>query len=174
VTAPEGLTIRLAGLPDAELLAGLAARTFSDAFGAGNRPDDLALHLSTHYTPEKMRAEIADPGRTTLLAEVGGATAGYAQMETREPPLPLGPGGLMLHRFYLEQAWIGKGIAAPLMDAVCKQATRRGARYLWLTVWQENPRAIAFYRKCGFSEAGTTTFVVGNDPQQDWVMTCSL
>ena len=174
MTAPQGLKIRRALLPDAELLAALAARTFSDAFGPANRPEDLALHLRTNYTPERMGKEIADPNCSTLLAEVAELPAGYAQLVTREPPLPLGPGGLMLHRFYLEQAWIGRGIAAPLMDAVREEATRRTADYLWLTVWQENPRAVAFYQKSGFSVAGTTIFTVGNDPQQDLVMTCRL
>ena len=171
---PPGLTIRRAGPAEAELLAALAARTFRDAFGPANHPADLALHLRASYTPERMAAELADPDCTTLLAEIEKHPAGYAQLVTREPPLPLGQGGLMLHRFYLEQGWIGRGIATPLMDAVREEARRRAAAYLWLTVWQENPRAIAFYRKCGFSEAGTTIFTVGNDPQQDWVMTCQL
>ena len=164
------MSIRSAGLEDATLLADLAARTFRDAFGPANRPEDLVLHLRTHYTSERMQAELADPGGVTLLAEIAGQLAGYAQLAEQEPPLALGPGGLMLHRFYLEQLWIGRGIAGPLMDAVRDVARRRGARYLWLTVWQENPRAVAFYRKCGFVEAGTTTFTVGSDPQVDWVM----
>jgi ribosomal protein S18 acetylase RimI-like enzyme len=174
VNAPRGLTIRIATPVDATGLANLAARTFRDAFGAANNPADLALHLETHYTAEVMRRELEDPGWETLLAEVDGRLAGYAQSVTRDPPLDLGAGGRMLHRFYLEQAWIGRGIAGRLMEAVQTSARRRRAQYLWLTVWQENPRAIAFYQKCGFVSRGTTTFTVGNDPQVDWVMTAPL
>lgn len=174
MNGPAGLAIRMATSADAAQLADLAARTFRDAFGAANRPADLVLHLATHYTPELMRTELADPDCDTLLAEVDGQPAGYAQLFTRDPPLELGPGGRMLHRFYLEQAWIGRGIAGPLMEAVRASARGRAARYLWLTVWQENPRAIAFYHKCGFLTRGTTTFTVGNDPQSDWVMVSPL
>jgi diamine N-acetyltransferase len=159
---------------DASMLAALAARTFRDAFGPFNRPEDLALHLRTHYTPERLEVELADAGGVTLLALVTGSPAGYAQLASHEPPIELGPGGLMLHRFYLEQAWIGRGVAGPLMTAVREEARRQAASYLWLTVWQENPRAIAFYRKCGFVATGTTTFSVGSDPQVDWVMTSPL
>jgi RimJ/RimL family protein N-acetyltransferase len=37
-------------------------------------------------------------------------------------------------------------------------------------VWEHNPRAQAFYAKCGFVQAGTKPFVVGTDVQNDWVM----
>ena len=49
-------------------------------------------------------------------------------------------------------------------------AARWGGDALWLSVWQENARGIAFYRKCGFEVAGTQPFVVGEDVQRDWIM----
>jgi GNAT superfamily N-acetyltransferase len=175
VTPPPGLVIRRGAPADAAMLADLAARTFRDAFAAQNTPENLAQHLATHYTVELQRAELVDPEITTLIAEVAGSPAGYAQLAARTPPpeLPAG-GGLFLSRFYLEQAWIGRGIAQPLLTAVREVARDRGARYLWLTVWEENPRAVAFYLKAGFVEAGRTIFVVGDDPQVDWLMTCTV
>jgi len=41
-------------------------------------------------------------------------------------------------------------------------------------VWERNPRAIAFYRKCGFAEVGTHTFVFGTDRQRDLVLARAL
>jgi len=41
--------IRRARPSDAAALAEFAARTFADAFGAANRPDDLAAHLASSY-----------------------------------------------------------------------------------------------------------------------------
>lgn len=169
--------VRPARPGDAAVLADLAARTFRDAFGPDNDPADLELHLTTHYTPDRMLAQIRDPGCTTLLAEVDGGLAGYAQLFDKSAPVPAPNAkgaGRMLSRFYLEQVWIGRGIAQPLMAAVKEDALRRGAGFLWLTVWQRNPRAIGFYQKCGFAVAGDTTFKVGTDVQRDWVMTCPL
>jgi ribosomal protein S18 acetylase RimI-like enzyme len=57
-----------------------------------------------------------------------------------------------------------------MMDAVVDAARARGARTLWLGVWERNVRAQKFYRKCGFIEIGTQTFVLGRDPQTDLVM----
>jgi ribosomal protein S18 acetylase RimI-like enzyme len=60
------------------------------------------------------------------------------------------------------------------MPAV-RKATRlhiigRGSDAVWLGVWEHNPRAISFYRKFGFVEAGEQTFHPGRDPQRDIVM----
>ncbi len=75
-----------------------------------------------------------------------------------------------LLRFYVDQPWQGQGIAGLLMQAVEEQARARGARELWLGVWERNERAQAFYRKHGFRKVGTQIFVVGTDPQTDHVM----
>jgi ribosomal protein S18 acetylase RimI-like enzyme len=45
-----------------------------------------------------------------------------------------------------------------------------GARTIWLGVWERNARAIAFYHKQGFVQAGTQRFLLGDDLQTDWVM----
>jgi hypothetical protein len=46
----------------------------------------------------------------------------------------------------------------------------RGSDVAWLGVWERNPRAMAFYRKLGFVEAGSQVFQLGTDPQRDVVM----
>ena len=41
---------------------------------------------------------------------------------------------------------------------------------LWLGVWEDNPRAIAFYKKYDFTVVGEHIFTVGTDPQRDLIM----
>lgn len=53
-------------------------------------------------------------------------------------------------------------------------ASRSGARTLWLGVWEKHPRAIAFYRKRGFTDVGAHVVVVGSDPQTDRIMIRSV
>jgi ribosomal protein S18 acetylase RimI-like enzyme len=55
------------------------------------------------------------------------------------------------------------------MDAALELLAQRGCRTAWLGVWERNPRAIAFYRKRGFVEAGEQIFVLGTDHQRDKV-----
>jgi diamine N-acetyltransferase len=56
------------------------------------------------------------------------------------------------------------------MTAAVAAARELGGRSVWLSVWERNPRAIAFYTKSGFSDVGSKVFVVGSDHQTDRVM----
>jgi len=57
-----------------------------------------------------------------------------------------------------------------LMRTVEQTARSLRGRTLWLGVWERNPRAIAFYGKCGFVDVGHHAFVVGTEEQTDRVM----
>ena len=45
---------------------------------------------------------------------------------------------------------------------------------VWLGVWEHNLRAIDFYSKWGFEKFGTHVFILGDDPQTDWLMAKKL
>ena len=95
---------------------------------------------------------------------------GYAQSHPGSPPVALPHGEpRCLRRLYLERAWTGRGVGRPLLEAAAADARTRGAGWLWLTTWERALQAIGFYRKCGFAEVGTTTFLVGSDRQRDLV-----
>jgi ribosomal protein S18 acetylase RimI-like enzyme len=166
------VAIRRATSADAVVLSEFGARTFFEAFAIDNSPEDMRLHLHSAWRPELQRAEIADPSLDTLLAcDAGGALAGFAQLRANHAPAGVVTrGAIELKRFYVDKPWQGRGLARRLMDAVEVRARERGARELWLGVWERNPRAQAFYRKCGFRQVGTQVFVVGTDPQTDHVM----
>ena len=112
---------------------------------------------------------------TTLLAEAGGRLAGYAQLRSGPAPACVtGVDPIELMRFYVSREWHGRGVAQSLMGSIMQEAAGRGARTLWLGVWERNQRAQAFYRKAGFTDAGSHVFMVGTDPQTDRIMTRPL
>ena len=165
------VAIRTGAPGDAAALAEIAARTFRDTFAADNRPEDLALHIASSYGAAQQERELRDPAITTLLAEVDGVLAGFAQV--REGPVPAcvdGDAPVELWRFYVAHEWHGRGIAQSMMRAVEAEAARRGGRTLWLGVWERNERAKAFYTKSGFVDVGSHVFMVGTDPQTDRIM----
>lgn len=163
--------IRRAASADAAALAAFAARTFRETFGAYNTGDDMAMYLEAQYGPEQQATELRDPGVVTLLAEDGRRLAGYAQLrEGQAPDCVSGPTPIEIRRFYVDTAWQGQGVAQVLMMASLEAAMQRGARTVWLAVWERNLRAQAFYRKCGFEDCGAQEFVLGRDRQTDRVM----
>ena len=167
--------IRRATLADAGRLAELAARTFADTYGAFNDPADITAHIAAKYGEAKQAAELRDPAATYLVAEADGQLVGYAYLVADQSP-----GGVVLDapvelvRFYVAQAWHGRGVAQALMGACVETARARGGRTLCLGVWDQNPRAIAFYRKAGFAIVGSTSFDLGSQHQTDHVMALPL
>lgn len=173
--AREDVVIRRANDDDAKILADLARRTFVDTFGPDNTAEDMAIHVAKSFGPDIQRREIRDPAMTTLFAELGSSTAGFAQV-CQGPPAACvtGEAPIEVRRFYVDRPFHGQGVAQALMRAVEQVARSFGGRTLWLGVWERNPRAIAFYTKCGFVDVGEHAFVFGTEEQTDRVMARSL
>ncbi len=57
-----------------------------------------------------------------------------------------------IYQFYVASAARGKGVAAALMRAVEDHMRDRGVQSAWLDVNPGNARALAFYRRAGWSE----------------------
>ena len=166
------IIIRPATTADAALFTVLAESTFVDTFGADNTPEDMALHLGEAFGEDIQRAELADARNTVLLAEQGGALVGYAMLREDNAPDCVGDRtAIEIARLYAVSRAIGKGIGAALMRRCLDVAAERGRRTVWLGVWEHNRRAIVFYQRWGFIDAGAKTYVLGRDHQTDRVMT---
>jgi diamine N-acetyltransferase len=169
------LTLRPATSRDANLLAELGARTFSETFAADNRPEDMEAYLAAAFTGSRLESELADPRSRFFLAEIDGEAVGYAKLHSGgAPECVTGPDPVEIARFYVVRERHGSGVAQTLMQACIDAAREAGARTVWLAVWERNGRAQAFYRKWGFRDVGTQAFRLGGDLQTDRVMERSL
>jgi ribosomal protein S18 acetylase RimI-like enzyme len=172
---PPYLTIRRGSPADAELLAELGARTFSEAFATDNTPEDMAAYLASAFSPEQQAAELAEPNSLFQIAEINGVALGYAKLRSGHAPESVtGDKPIELVRLYVSQASLGSGIGASLMQACIVEAKQSGHTTLWLGVWEHNHRAQAFYRKWNFFEVGTHVFQLGRDSQTDLLMQLNL
>jgi GNAT superfamily N-acetyltransferase len=164
---------RLAEPADAEALAALMTRTFRETYSAEHfgicRPSDVEDYIVAHFGAERQRAELVDPALRTILAEVDGTLAGYGQVRFASPS-PAAPGTrpVEVARFYVDRPWHGCGVAAPLMRECI--AAAGDADPIWLGVYEHNQRARAFYAKCGFVLVGRSTFRMGDDVQDDYIL----
>jgi GNAT superfamily N-acetyltransferase len=167
------IKIRRAAIEDAEMLAKLSYRTFYDAFHAHpkNAPDDLADYMEKAFSGEQTRRELAEEKSIFLVAEIEGETAGYAKIMIGaiEDGITAGT-PCELNRLYSHQKFLGKGVGARLMEECFRIAKENDCDVMWLGVWEFNPRAQAFYKKCGFREVGRHIFQLGADPQIDLLM----
>ncbi|MBN2148887.1 MAG: GNAT family N-acetyltransferase [Anaerolineales bacterium] len=158
-------------MQDNVLLAELGARTFVDSFGAQNTPENMAAYLTESFSPQQQAAELANPATVFLIAQVANTVVGYAKLHKGPAPDCIsGENPIEIARFYACQDWIGHGVGAALMQSCLAHAQQQSCDVAWLDVWEQNPRAIAFYRKWRFREVGTQVFKLGNDLQNDLLM----
>lgn len=190
--------LRRAAPGDAALLAALAARLFGDTYApphGGSRAADVAAYVRAHFAPAIQRAELEDAALETVLAEVDGAVVGFAQLRWGSRPesasdlawLPGAAGGepevrsdgdgsgwAELARLYVDRRYHGRRVGAALVERVCAVAAGGGARRLWLSAYQGNAQAVAFYRRAGFQPVATASFQMGAERQADWIMARAL
>ncbi len=165
------INIRQASILDAALLADIGAISFRETFAADNNPADIKLHLETSYNIETIRQALNDPAIIYLIAENQGAALGFARLNFAGAPVKITlKGAIELQQIYvLKRGW-GKGFGPALLEQCIEITRQRKKTGLWLGVWEKNKRGIAFYKKWGFEITGKHTFMLGNDPQQDFLM----
>lgn len=169
ITKP--ITIRLATPADNGLLAELGERTFANTFGPDNTPEDMAAYLAASFTPQRLSQKLANPNTFFLIAEMDSGVVGYAELELGPPPVAIqSQRPIQIDRIYADIPWIGKGVGSALMQACLQLARAQNCDAVWLSVWERNPHAVAFYRRWGFEVAGDLTFKLGSDLQHDFLM----
>lgn len=169
------LTIKKVQLADAASLQAISLRTFVDTFAALNTPENMAKYVSERLSLAQIQAELAQPHSEFYFAMQDGSPIGYLKLN-RGPAQtePQGDDAVEIERIYIVQEYLGKGVAQELFAFALERARQVDARILWLAVWEENPRAIRFYEKCGFVEFGRHTFILGDDAQTDLMLRIDL
>lgn len=169
------ITIRPAVVDDAPFLAAFGAQVFFEAYANENDPADMAAYLRQAFSPDVQRAEILRPGSQFFIAYIGAEPVGYARLQAGPAPTCItGVRPVELVRMYSVQSKVGQGVGGALMQRCLRAAGAGGYDVIWLSVWQKNPRAIAFYQKWGYQIAGTAVFTIGRDVQTDWLMQRSV
>ncbi len=165
------LIIKAATLKDAELIANLSRDTFYETFAQHNTKENMDLFMNQTFTKEALMKEVGAEGNIFFLAYEGETPEGYVRMrESMNPPELGDKKAIEIARIYALQSTIGKGVGKAMMQKCIDTAAELNKEVIWLGVWEKNMRAIRFYQKWGFEKFGTHVFMLGDDPQTDWLM----
>ncbi|KAH6915685.1 acyl-CoA N-acyltransferase [Coprinopsis sp. MPI-PUGE-AT-0042] len=160
---------------DVDAIVALGRAIFSQTFSE-NTSDNMDAYLDATYSPESVLADLQNPQRLILLAEVKGAVAGFAYiaMDTHEECLTGWPKPVEIQRIYVNSAYQGSGVARALAEKSIDWAREQGYESIWLGVFPTNARAVRFYQKCGFEKIGEHEFRIGNQVDIDDIMARKL
>lgn len=172
---PHGCALHHATPADLAAYAGISRRTFADTYAATHHADAVARHVAARFTDARLRAELEGAHMQALAVTHGVEWVGYALLEAGPAPDAVrGANPVEVARFYVDRAWHGRGIAAPLMDAALDAARGAGHDMAWLGVWEQNSRACRFYARRGFATVGRATYLFDGLPENDHVMAIVL
>ena len=168
-------TIRYATAPDASELSQLGAQTFRATYAEANAPHLVDAYIADHYSTAIQLAELHDDRLIYLVAELDTHLVGFALLRTDQThPDVEAAHPIRLARIYVDGPYVGTGLGSALMKRCIDECLRRTHDVLWLGVWEENRKAIAFYERWGFGRVGTEIFDVGGDKQRDAILTVPI
>jgi ribosomal protein S18 acetylase RimI-like enzyme len=160
------ISYREAGPDDAAALADLHRRSFVETFAHLYRPEDLTAFLE-QLSEEGFRGELLDRRHQVRFAEADGEPVAFVKLGPITLPVRPARPALEFRQLYVLKQWQGAGVAQALSEWAIGQARLRGAEELYLSVFTQNERAKAFYRRYGFTYVGPYKFMVGEQADED-------
>ncbi len=152
-------------------LSAISQKTFYDTFTGTCTAEDMQWFLSKYFNEDSLYKELDNENFYCFAAYVDNQIAGFIKFKESSEHFtePLHLKSLELKSLYVDAPFHGKGVAQQLMDCIVNHATTFGYQLIFLSVWEYNYKAQAFYKKFGFENSGfTNDFPIGNTPQTDF------
>jgi len=152
-------------------LVWISVKTFVDAFEADNNPKDFKTYISSAFSTNAIKAQLAAVHSSFYFVYLEKKLVGYFKLnEFEKQTEPRGTQTMELERIYVLHEFQGQRLGNRMVQKVIEIASEKGKTKLWLGVWEHNSRAINFYKKLGFKRFGTHPYYVGEDRQTDLLM----
>lgn len=170
-----GIELRKVRMDDIDQLQIIGRQTFYETFSTGNSKDNMSKYLEEGFSTEKLTTELSDNDSEFYFATLSDKVIGYLKLNFGQSQTELrDEKAIEIERIYVLKEFQGQSVGQLLYDQAIKIARQKKIDYIWLGVWEENPRAINFYKKNGFVEFDKHIFKLGDDKQTDIMMKLKL
>ena len=171
----ENITVQKISISDLPALQKIGRQTFYETFAASNTEENITKYLEEGFSEDKLTTELEDQNAEFYFATLDNEVIGYLKLNFGASQTELKDDkALEIERIYVLQEFHGKKVGQILYNKAIEVAKDKKSDYVWLGVWEENPRAISFYKKNGFEEFDKHIFKLGNDEQTDIMMKLEL
>jgi len=169
------MNIKKVTLNDIERLQQIGRQTFSETFSSSNTEENMNTYLAEGFSNEKLKEELNSENSEFYFVLSENEVIGYLKINFGQSQTELQDDtALEIERIYVLKEFHGKKVGQVLYEKAIEIAKQKNCDYVWLGVWEENPRAINFYKKNGFVEFDKHIFKLGDDEQTDIMMKLKL
>lgn len=158
------IDVRIPTLKDAFTLAKLGERTFIESHGTSASAVDINDYVSKRFSIAEFEKELSDSNSVYRLIYYNNQLAGYSKIIYNSPNPSITENNVCkMERLYILKEFYNKNIGKYLFDYNVALAKTNNQLGMWLYVWTENKRALAFYEKQGFKNIGSTYFKISEN-----------
>lgn len=171
----KNIEIKKATLTEIDQLQQIGRQTFYETFASGNTKENMQKYLDEGFSVDKLTTELSDKNAEFYFATFNKKVIGYLKLNFGQSQTELKDNtALEIERIYVLKEFHGKAVGQALYEKAIQVARQTKSDYVWLGVWEKNPRAINFYKKNGFVEFDKHIFLLGEDKQTDIMMKLKL
>lgn len=171
----ENILLKKVTLNDIDQLQKIGRQTFFETFAESNTEENMKEYLEKSFSTEKLNSELNNPNSEFYFSLEEDTVIGYLKINFGASQTELKDDkALEIERIYVLKEFHGKKVGQLLYEKAIQIAKETKSDYVWLGVWEENHRALAFYKKNGFVEFDKHIFRLGNDEQTDIMMKLQL
>lgn len=167
----KNLVIKQIGIKDLIVYQKIGRQTFHETFAEANSEENMNTYLEDTFSIDKLSAEFKKPNAACYFAYHDNTLVAYLKLNISEVQNEVKKNKtLEIERIYVLKAFQGKKIGQTLLDTAIQIAKTKNIDFIFLGVWEKNPKAIAFYQKNGFMVFDQHIFTLGKDKQIDLLM----
>ncbi|MDH5474497.1 MAG: GNAT family N-acetyltransferase [Cyclobacteriaceae bacterium] len=171
----ENIEIRKITIKDIDQLLKIGKQTFIETYSSDNTEKNMKKYMEEGFSTKKMKTELTDKNAEFYFAEFEGNVIGYLKLNVRlSQTVQVNENALEVERIYVLKDFHRKKIGQLLIEKAIEVSEQRKVDFIWVGVWEKNPRAIQFYEKNGFVEFDKHKFNLGDDEQIDIMMKMKL
>jgi diamine N-acetyltransferase len=149
----------------------ISQQTFYETFSDVNSEENMTLYLNEAFSLERLFDELNDKSTLVYFALFQNRIIGYLKLNFGTSQTEIKDDkALEIERIYVLKEFHGNKVGQILFEKAIELAKNKKLDYVWLGVWEENKRAINFYKKNGFVEFDKHIFKLGDDEQIDLMM----
>ena len=122
--------------------------TFYETFVTSTSEENMRLYLENNFSKEQLSNELENSNSEFYFAILENEVIGYLKLNFSEAQTELNDvNALEVERVYVRNNYHGKGVGQQLLDYAIQLAKQKNMQAVWLGVWENNQRAINFYKK---------------------------
>ncbi len=165
------IDIKVASIDDLLIIQKIGRETFLETFASENEPDNMNEYLEERFSETQVHDELKNLESIFYIAWDQEDPIGYLKLNIGAAQTEFKMDDhIEIERIYVYASHHGKQVGQLLFFKALEIAKNLRVPTIWLGVWEENARAINFYKKNGFEEFDKHIFKLGKDEQTDILM----